>query len=61
MMCKLQIGADLESGGDVKVLLHVSAQHLIDRHQPQLHVLVCRDAIGRQLHTRKTCIKHVLQ
>ncbi len=34
--------AHLEPGSDVKMLLHVSAQHLIYRHYPELSNGFCR-------------------
>ena len=52
--CQLLLGSDLEPGGDVKVLLHVCAQHLVDGHQPQLHIHVIGNAIGGQLQHSQT-------
>ena len=37
--CQEQAAAHLESGGDVKMLLHVGAQHLTDAALPDLLVV----------------------
>jgi len=51
--------AHLEPGSDVKMLLHVCAQHLIDNHRPEESRV--RKQILQDRHKRLSLIVHAMQ